>query len=141
MGWQWHQLDHMQIICILRQTDNHTTTSPLFLRVGRSSWHPTNSCQNIKVNLAKYTGQTSFCSKVTIWTCKQQYILTVDQLLYVDTQWQLVNQQICCKTVTYFSFRQETQLSLRDRATRACQLKSGKVLHKCRRLAFEKLWN
>ena len=36
---------------------------------------------------------------------------------------------------------QETQLSLRDRATRACQLKSGKVLHKCRRLVFEKLWN
>ena len=39
------------------------------------------------------------------------------------------------------SFWQETQLSLRDRATRACQLKSGKVLHKCRRLVFEKLWN
>jgi len=37
--------------------------------------------------------------------------------------------------------KQETQLSLRDRATRACQLKSGKVLHKCRRLVFEKLWN
>jgi len=36
---------------------------------------------------------------------------------------------------------QEAQLSLRDRATRACQLKSGKVLHKCRRLVFEKLWN
>ena len=36
-------------------------------------------------------------------------------------------------------FVQEAQLSLRDRATRACQLKSGKVLHKCRRLVFEKL--
>jgi len=35
--------------------------------------------------------------------------------------------------------KQEAQLSLRDRATRACQLKSGKVLHKCRRLVFEKL--
>jgi len=23
MGWQWHQLDHMQIICTLLQTDNH----------------------------------------------------------------------------------------------------------------------
>jgi len=29
MGWQWHQLDHMQIICILFQTDNHTSTSPI----------------------------------------------------------------------------------------------------------------
>ena len=29
MGWQWHQLDHMQIICISLQTDNHASTSPL----------------------------------------------------------------------------------------------------------------
>ena len=28
-GWQWHQLDHMQIICISLQTDNHVSTSPL----------------------------------------------------------------------------------------------------------------
>jgi len=27
--WQWHQLDHMQIICTSRQTDNHASTSPL----------------------------------------------------------------------------------------------------------------
>jgi len=25
-GWQWHQLDHMQIICTLFQIDNHTST-------------------------------------------------------------------------------------------------------------------
>jgi len=29
MGWQWHQLDHMQISCTLLQTDNHTSTSSL----------------------------------------------------------------------------------------------------------------
>jgi len=29
MGWQWHQLDNMQIICTLLQTDNHASTSPL----------------------------------------------------------------------------------------------------------------
>jgi len=29
MGWQWHQLAHMQIICTLLQTDNHASTSPL----------------------------------------------------------------------------------------------------------------
>jgi len=29
MGWQWHQLDHMLIICTLLQTDNHASTSPL----------------------------------------------------------------------------------------------------------------
>ena len=25
--WQWHQQDHMQIICSLLQADNHATTS------------------------------------------------------------------------------------------------------------------
>jgi len=25
-GWQWHQLDHTQTICISLQTDNHTNT-------------------------------------------------------------------------------------------------------------------
>jgi len=28
-GWQWHQLDYMQIICTLLQTDNHASTSSL----------------------------------------------------------------------------------------------------------------
>jgi len=26
--WQWHQLGHMQV-CILLQTDNHVSTTPL----------------------------------------------------------------------------------------------------------------
>jgi len=35
MGWQWHQLDHMQIICTTLQTDNHTSTPSLnFLWAG-----------------------------------------------------------------------------------------------------------
>ena len=29
MGWHWHQLEHMQIICTSLQTDNHASTSPL----------------------------------------------------------------------------------------------------------------
>jgi len=29
MGWQWHQLDHMQIICVWLQTDDHASTSSL----------------------------------------------------------------------------------------------------------------
>jgi len=29
MGWQWHQPDHMQIICSLLQKDNHNSTSSL----------------------------------------------------------------------------------------------------------------
>jgi len=29
MGWQWHQLDHVQIICTSLQTDNQASISPL----------------------------------------------------------------------------------------------------------------
>jgi len=29
MGWQWHQMDHMQITCTSLQTDNHVSTSPV----------------------------------------------------------------------------------------------------------------
>jgi len=29
MEWQWHQLDHMQIICTSLQKDNHAVTSSL----------------------------------------------------------------------------------------------------------------
>ena len=29
LGWQWHQLDHMQTICTSLQIDNHTKTSSL----------------------------------------------------------------------------------------------------------------
>jgi len=29
MGWQWHQLDQMQIICTTLETDNHAITSSL----------------------------------------------------------------------------------------------------------------
>jgi len=29
LGWQWHQLDHMQTVCTSLQADNHTNTSSL----------------------------------------------------------------------------------------------------------------
>jgi len=52
MGWQWHQLDHIQIICTRLQTDNHTSTPSLnFLRVGCSSWRPTNSVKALKARI------------------------------------------------------------------------------------------
>jgi len=42
MGWQWHQQDHMQIICTLLQTDNHTSTSSINILQARCSFcHPT----------------------------------------------------------------------------------------------------
>jgi len=42
MGWQLHQLDHMQITCTSLQTDNHANTSTLnFVQAACSSWRPT----------------------------------------------------------------------------------------------------
>jgi len=49
MGWQWHQMDHMLIICTSLQTDNHASTSPLgFLQAGCPSCRPTNSVKALK---------------------------------------------------------------------------------------------
>jgi len=33
MGWQWHQLDDMQVICTLLQTENHASPLPLTCNV------------------------------------------------------------------------------------------------------------
>ena len=50
MGWQWHQLEHMQIICTSLQTDNHTSTSPMFSQARCPSCRPTNSVKALKAN-------------------------------------------------------------------------------------------
>jgi len=38
-GWQWHQLDHMQV-CTFLQTDNHASTPPLTFCTGRMPFLP-----------------------------------------------------------------------------------------------------
>jgi len=40
MGWQWHQLDHMQIICTSLQTDNHVSTSYHSVFTGQTPFLP-----------------------------------------------------------------------------------------------------
>ena len=48
-GWQWHQLNHMQIICTSIQTYNHASISSLsFLQARCSFWCPTNSDKALK---------------------------------------------------------------------------------------------
>ena len=48
MGWQWHQLDHTQIICTSLQTDNHASTSSL------------NALCNAKATVSKHSTQLLF---------------------------------------------------------------------------------
>ena len=55
MGWQWHQLSHMQIICTSLQTDNHhasTSSLHIFLQAGCPSCRPTNSVKALKAPTA-----------------------------------------------------------------------------------------
>ena len=52
MGWQWHQLDHMQVICTSVQTNNHANTPSLvFLWARCSSCYPTNSAEAPKARM------------------------------------------------------------------------------------------
>ena len=47
MAWQWHQLDHTQIICISIQTDDYAITSSLNFITGRNLVLTTNQqCQS-----------------------------------------------------------------------------------------------
>ena len=43
LGWQWHQVDHMQTICTSLKTDNHIDTSSLFMTPNQPS---RDNCQN-----------------------------------------------------------------------------------------------
>ena len=53
IGWQWYQLDYMQIICTSLQTDNHTSNSSLnFLQAGCSSLRQTNNVKTVKAKTA-----------------------------------------------------------------------------------------
>jgi len=55
VGWQWHQLDHMQIICTSIQTDSHDSTSSLSFSQARCpSCHPTNSVRALKAKHRTY---------------------------------------------------------------------------------------
>ena len=53
LGWQWHELDHMQIICTSLQTDNRAST-PItqFLEARCLSCHPTNGIKALKANVS-----------------------------------------------------------------------------------------
>jgi len=53
MGWQWHQLDYMQIICTSLHTDNHASAhhSVCTVQAGCPSCRPTN---RVKILLKAY---------------------------------------------------------------------------------------
>ena len=53
IGWQWHQMDHMQSNCTSLQTDSHTNTSPLsfYQMDALPATQPTMSWQIVNVDV------------------------------------------------------------------------------------------
>jgi len=70
MRWQWHQLDHMQIIFTSLQTDNHASTSPLsFYRLDAlPAAQPTASKHWMLVNSRCAVKRACLCEKVCVLT-------------------------------------------------------------------------
>ena len=63
MGWQWHQLDHMQIICTSLQTDNDYITSPLiFYRLDAFLAQNSNPLNTTQFSRNTISLSTTYCS-------------------------------------------------------------------------------
>jgi len=59
IGWQWHQLDHMQIICTSRQMHNHGRTSSLNFFTGQILFlTQSNSVKALKVKRIHISNST-----------------------------------------------------------------------------------
>jgi len=63
MGWQWHQLDHMQIICTTLQTDNHANHS---IFMGRMLFlMPKQQCQSTEGGCSSLLQKSDQCFALT----------------------------------------------------------------------------
>jgi len=79
MGWQWHQLDHMQmqIICTTLQTDSHVSTSrrqyltTQILQAGCPSCRPTNIVKSMTLS-AHFVCSTFAVMQCITRVCQRQ---------------------------------------------------------------------
>jgi len=60
LGWQWHQLDHMQTICTSLQPDEHTNTWSL-------NFYRPNALADAKPTVSKHWRHIHALSKNTWW--------------------------------------------------------------------------
>jgi len=68
MGWQWHQLDHMQIIFTLLQTDNHALPAPYHSIFYRPDTLPaTNNVKALKAIILL------LLLKIRVWKVRNTY--------------------------------------------------------------------
>jgi len=66
MGWQWPQLDHMQIICTLLQRDNHARISSHVFTDWMLFLMPNQQCQSTEGQNTDITIKKKISSKKTI---------------------------------------------------------------------------
>ena len=75
MGWLWHQLDHMQIICTSLQTDNHASKV-------RKSIRPVRTVIRCSQHLiAVFTGRMLFLTPKQ--QCQSTVVIMMCQLLLI----------------------------------------------------------
>jgi len=78
IGWQWHQLDYIQIICTTLQTDNHASTSPLNFFTGRMPFLlPNQQHQSTEGKVDKINQQISpsiFTNHALLWVQIKQLV-------------------------------------------------------------------
>jgi len=98
MGWQWHQLDHMQVNCTSLQTDNHVNTSPLnFFQAGCTSWQPANSVKilkTMKALKASWTNSMCVCVCGTWQPIRWQYADSSDTWCITVCVWHVTANQV-----------------------------------------------
>jgi len=75
MGWQWHQLDHMQIIYTSLQTDNHASTSPDVMHGnwttrGYANSRTANSQTGLLADWSTHGLDNSRTSQLAVWTSR-----------------------------------------------------------------------
>ena len=80
LGWQWHQLDHMQTICTSLQTDSHTNTN--------TRLHPFNGPLSGTTQVSRYQkGKTNLDfteARDSEWQWHQLGLMPVCTLLQTD---------------------------------------------------------
>jgi len=107
MGWQWHELDHMQIICSSLQTDNHVNTSSLnFLQARRSS----NRVKALKPKPQKISHCLILSSHINSWW-KQCHTTEPFMAVFCVQQ----DTWILCGSYLLLLKGQDTRLTLRGR--------------------------
>jgi len=78
MRWQWHQLDHMQLICASVQTDNHASTSSLsFFTYWMLFLMPSQQCQSTEGSALIEVKSVCICFLVCLWCLQSVFVSRV----------------------------------------------------------------